>query len=84
MASEMSLRDLGLWAALWRIDPWGEERADARNAITSYVVAETNRDPKRRSQPFSPRDFMPMGSKKAENVSSKIRKSMAKLPRKGK
>ena len=59
MLKKMRPSELGLWAALWSIDPWGEQRADLRSAITSYVVAETRRDPKKKSSPFKPRDFMP-------------------------
>jgi hypothetical protein len=82
MLGDVSLRDLGLWAALWRIDPWGDERADKRNAMTSYVIAEVNRDPKKRSQAFSPMDFMPYAPKEVDNVASKIKRAMAKLPKK--
>jgi hypothetical protein len=82
MLGEMSLRELGQWWALWQIDPWGEERADLRNAITSYVIAEANRNPKKRAAAFSPRDFMPYAKHKAENVVSKIKALMTRLPKK--
>jgi hypothetical protein len=50
--------------------------------MTSYVIAEVNRDPKKRSQPFTPRDFMPYAPQEVESVASKIKRSMAKLPKK--
>ena len=59
MLGELSLRELWLWAALWEIDPWGEQRADLRNALTTYVIAETKRNPRRKSTPYRPFDFMP-------------------------
>ena len=36
-------------------------------ARVSAVLAEINRDPKRRSQPYSPIDFMPVIKKASDN-----------------
>lgn len=41
-----------------RLEPFGEERADLRSAQIAQLIAEPNRDPKRRSQPFKLSDFM--------------------------
>lgn len=84
MLGEMSLRELGQWWALWQIDPWGEERADLRSGITDYVIAETNRDPRKRSQPFSPRDFMPYVEKKQPSLASRVRAVLKSFPSKKK
>lgn len=35
------------------------ERADYRAGLICAVLANINRDPKRRSQPYEPADFMP-------------------------
>jgi hypothetical protein len=83
MVDETDLRELGLWAALWRIDPWGEERADLRSAITSFVIAESKRDPKKKSKPYSPRDFMPYAHQAVEKVASKVKSVMKLFPKKG-
>lgn len=52
-------RDVSEWMAYASIEPFGEERADMRAGIIASVIANVNRDPKRRSQPFTPQDFMP-------------------------
>lgn len=69
MLKELSLRELGQWAALWYVDPWGEERADRRAATVAYVVAETSRNSKTRSRPYRVEDFMPylLKDKNAKN-----------------
>lgn len=51
--------ELGLWAALWAVDPWDEQRADLRAGVVASVLANVNRDSKRRGTPFRPVDFMP-------------------------
>jgi hypothetical protein len=63
MLGEMTVRELSLWAALWEIDPWSEERADYRAALPAYVLAEINRDPKKKSNAYKPTDFMPYTQK---------------------
>ena len=45
------------------IEPFGEERADVRAGIIASVIANVNRDAKKRSQPFAPSDFMPFREK---------------------
>ncbi|HEY8766051.1 MAG TPA: hypothetical protein VIP09_02115 [Dehalococcoidia bacterium] len=36
-----------------------EENEDLRSGIVASVIANVNRDPKQRSEPYSPQDFMP-------------------------
>jgi hypothetical protein len=81
MLGKLSLRELGLWAAQWTNDPWGEERADKRSAITSYVVAEVNRNPKKKSTPFRPEDFMPYDTedRKEKPITAKVRSLMQRF-----
>lgn len=85
LLGELSLRELGLWAALWRIDPWDEARADLRSGITSYVIAETNRDSKKKSTPYKPSDFMPYVRAKmktaSDSVSSRLRAALQSFPK---
>ena len=45
--------------AYYAVEPFGEERADLRNAIVASTIANAYRDPKRRSRPFEPKEFMP-------------------------
>jgi hypothetical protein len=58
MLREMRPSELGLWLALHRVNPWGETRADLRAGIVASVVANANRDRKKKPQPFRPVDFM--------------------------
>ena len=49
---------LGTWAALYRMDPWGGERADLRAGIVASTVANGLMKRKGGGQ-FRPVDFMP-------------------------
>jgi hypothetical protein len=53
----MSSRQLTEWIAYAKLEPFGEERADLRAGIVASVIANANRDPKRK--PYKPEDFMP-------------------------
>jgi len=55
----MSSRLLSEWMAYSAVEPWGEERADLRMGILASVIANTQRDPKKRREPWRPEDFMP-------------------------
>lgn len=50
---------LGEWLALYRIDPWGEVRDDLRSGIVASVIANVNRDVRRKPEPFTAQDFVP-------------------------
>lgn len=47
------------WLAYMKLEPIGEERADLRAGIIASTIANANRNPKKRSKPFTPKDFMP-------------------------
>lgn len=51
--------ELTEWMAFAELEPFGEERADLRAGIVASTVAEVNRNPKKRKQPFTPQDFLP-------------------------
>lgn len=57
MLREMSTEQFFLWRVYFTLDPFGEKRRDARIGTLAALIANTNRDPKRRSQPFKPEDF---------------------------
>lgn len=57
--AEMSSRDFAEWRAYYNLEPFGDVRADARIAILTSVIANANRDPKRRRKPYTPEDFIP-------------------------
>jgi hypothetical protein len=50
-------RELAEWQAYFRLEPFGEARADLRAGIIASTVANVHRDPRRR--PLTTRDFMP-------------------------
>jgi hypothetical protein len=45
--------------AFYRVEPFGERRADLRMAIVAALIANVNRDPKKQREPFTVDDFMP-------------------------
>lgn len=60
LLARMSSRELTEWICYFGIEgPAGEERADWRAGLVASTIANANRDPKRRKEPFEPTDFMP-------------------------
>ncbi|MCL5995491.1 MAG: DUF4035 domain-containing protein [Chloroflexi bacterium] len=55
----MSSREFSEWMAYYNLEPFGEERADLRMAMLASLIANVNRDPRKHSKPFEPKDFMP-------------------------
>lgn len=52
----MPAAELDTWRAFYHLDPWGEQRADLRNALVATILANANR---RKGAPaFKLRDFM--------------------------
>lgn len=45
--------------AYYSLEPWGPERADLNAGIIASMIANVNRDSKRRPEPFTAADFMP-------------------------
>ncbi len=39
LGDAMTAEEFGLWLALYRIDPWGEQRADLRAGIVASTIA---------------------------------------------
>ena len=50
--------ELGEFMALNAISPWTQWRDDFRVAQVCAILAEIHRDRKKRSQPYTERDFM--------------------------
>lgn len=42
MLRELTSSEVVEWEAFYRIDPWGEDRADLRSAIVAYTVASAH------------------------------------------
>jgi len=66
LLARISGRELAEWQAYFRLEPFGEERADLRAAIVAATVANTARDRKRRRRPFQAAEFMPHFERKAQ------------------
>ena len=72
LLSSMSAREFADWIAFARVEPFGEDRADLRAGIVASVIANANRDRKKRAKPYEPVDFMPQFEK--PTVEDKVRK----------
>ena len=59
-------RELTEWAVFFSLEPWGAEVEDWRFGMLASVIANANRDPKRRRKPYEPSDFMPRRAVQAE------------------
>lgn len=60
----MSSREFAEWMAYYTLEPFGVEREDLRAAIVASTIANANRDPKKKRQPYEPADFMPQFEEK--------------------
>lgn len=60
-------RVLREWAAYYRLEPWGEDRADARTAIVAAVVHNVSH---RRGGARPVRDFMAHAEPRARSLSA--------------
>lgn len=58
--------ELAEYEALYLIEPWGDLRADLRQAITSMVIANVNRGKNQRA--FKVEDFMPIREPKKKQT----------------
>lgn len=74
----MSSHEIAEWMAYYRINPWGEDRADLRSGVVASTIANVNRDPNK-GRPFSPRDFMPYHQKQEQDRMESIKQGFRKL-----
>lgn len=82
MLAEITPQQLGEWLAYYRIDPWGEVRADLRHGIATAVLANVHRDATKRPEGYKPADFMPDFDPKPEqsSLAAKVRAGLYALP----
>ena len=59
MLSRIDSSELTEWLAYYRMEPFGETVADQRMGIQASLLANINRDPKHKHDPFKPADFIP-------------------------
>lgn len=55
MLRRMDARELAAWRAFWRVDPWGDQRADLRQGVLASLVASMAGA---KGKPPEPADFM--------------------------
>lgn len=59
MLEEMSGSQWGKWIAFFEEEPFGSVYEDVRTARLMALLANINRDPKKRAAPYEVDDFMP-------------------------
>jgi hypothetical protein len=59
LQAQLTSRDYAEWRAYFKLEPFGDVRADARIGILSSLIANAYRDPKRKRSPYKPEDFVP-------------------------
>jgi hypothetical protein len=79
MLAEMRPSELGMWAALFKVDPWDETRADLRAGVVASAVANFSGRAKRAT---APGDFMPLLEKPEKSVAKGLREFLKSRPRK--
>lgn len=46
------------WQAFYELEPFGDLVADQRHGVAASLLANVNRDPKARPEPYIPEDFI--------------------------
>lgn len=60
LLARISSRELTEWMVYFGLEgPTGDARADWRAGMVASTIANANRDPKKRPQPFRPEEFVP-------------------------
>lgn len=88
LLERISSRELTEWQAFEQLEgPIGPVRDDLRAAIPASVIANVNRDTKKRRKPFSPMDFIPKWGEEAPEKTPEqqmgFMKMMAEAMRRG-
>ena len=69
LLDEMGSDELTEWAAFYRIDPWGDQRADLRQAIAASAAVNIHM-PKGKS--VNPEQFMPYVPKREQTAEEMV------------
>ena len=70
----VSAKELIDWYAFYYLQPFGDERADLRNALTSCIIANAFR--KKGSRSFKPKDFMPFAGPSAPQTADEQKQQL--------
>jgi hypothetical protein len=82
MLREIGSRQLHEWLSFGNLEGFGEKRADMRMGIVASLVANVNRDPKRKPSPFKPTDFIPkLKEDEARQQESELRANLERMSR---
>ena len=73
MLDNISSKLLSEWMAFSAIEPFGYEADMHGSAITSSVVANANRDTKKKSEPFTAQDFLPQEPEEKPSVFQRLK-----------
>jgi hypothetical protein len=65
LLARLDSHELSEWMAYYRLEPFGEVRADVRAGIVASTLANVHR--KRSAPPFSPLDFLAFPEPKPES-----------------
>jgi hypothetical protein len=81
----LSERALAKWVQYWKEEPWGTWRDNAHAAQIVAMLANVNRDSKKRPKPFEFMDFMllPEDEAKARNLKRGL-ENLKAIAKKGK
>ena len=57
--AEIDAHEFAEWMAYMTLEPFGPNRDDLRAGTVAAMIANVNRDSRKRSEPFVPGDFFP-------------------------
>jgi hypothetical protein len=69
----VSSREFTEWLAYARLEPFGADADDHRLAQLMALMANIHRDPKRRTTPWMPNDFLPRRGPRPETDQDSLR-----------
>lgn len=59
LGERMSSAEFAEWQAYYELEPWGEERADLRQAMTTSAITNLHMAQTKKPKWVKPEDFMP-------------------------
>lgn len=78
------MREFNEWMAYYSIEPFGIDREDFRMGQVCSVIANVNRDPKQKPQPYTPDNFIPMSKEqKRKQTAVKVLNTIKGLEKNG-
>ena len=64
MAEQIPSTVFNEWMAFFSLEPFGNETENWRTGVVASTIANVNRNPKRKPDPYKPKDFMPKRRKR--------------------